>query len=685
MQEHDNDNLSRFFQKAANQPQIEYNDNDWKDLERKLDIEAERLASVRSSRLKFGLGSTIAILIFMGIYFFKPYNNQNSNINEENVSLTTSVENVGSESECINSVDMTQNVIKSNDDLQSKTNQGVELSDANQNAESHGTNTTNSKFDKPKEPMPSNEETSIIATNRKNVNGNFETEVVTSAITNVNSNDEGAVTSLETADQKIDDKYKVTENVPVAKFTENLNGLAIVEADENKAPLVEEIKPDGSKESIPSNEETSIIATNRKNVNDNFETEVVTSAITNANSNDEGAVTSLETADQKVGDKYKAAQIVPTAKFNENLSGLALAESDGNKAQLVEEIKSDGSKEPMPSNEETSIIATNRKNINDNFETEVVKSAITNANSNDKEAVTSLETADQKVDDKYETTEIVPTAKFNENLNGLALAESDGNKAQPVEIIKSDGPAKQLGEEETEKPNEAIVDNSQKKEREINENHRWSLVGSFSPDFSSVGLGQYTTPGVAFGLVAHYQLNKRISVAAGIVKSNKRYVAAGKDYNPPAGYWENKTNGVIPVEVNGACNMLEIPLTIQYKFSRRKDNSMFITGGLSSYVMLNETYDYTFQNTNPGAANSWTSKGSSSYLFSVVNISVGYEHAISSRFDVGIEPYIKIPIAEIGWTNIKLFSTGASITLRFNLLNRHRHRNYSLVTNMEPD
>jgi hypothetical protein len=37
---------------------------------------------------------------------------------------------------------------------------------------------------------------------------------------------------------------------------------------------------------------------------------------------------------------------------------------------------------------------------------------------------------------------------------------------------------------------------------------------------------------------------------------------------------------------------------------------------------------------------------------------------------VGIEPYIKIPLRDIGWSNLKLFSVGASITVRYRILNK---------------
>ena len=39
---------------------------------------------------------------------------------------------------------------------------------------------------------------------------------------------------------------------------------------------------------------------------------------------------------------------------------------------------------------------------------------------------------------------------------------------------------------------------------------------------------------------------------------------------------------------------------------------------------------------------------------------------------MGIEPYLKIPIEGIGWSDLKLYSVGASFTLRYIILNQKK-------------
>ena len=92
---------------------------------------------------------------------------------------------------------------------------------------------------------------------------------------------------------------------------------------------------------------------------------------------------------------------------------------------------------------------------------------------------------------------------------------------------------------------------------------------------------------------------------------------------------------------------------------------MFITAGISSYLMLQESYHFTFENPNPGSNEGWTSGGTSRFLFSIANVSAAYEHDILRTMAIGIEPYVKIPVTGIGWSGLNLFSAGAAFTLRY--------------------
>lgn len=199
----------------------------------------------------------------------------------------------------------------------------------------------------------------------------------------------------------------------------------------------------------------------------------------------------------------------------------------------------------------------------------------------------------------------------------------------------------------------------------VREPSRWSAAIVMAPDFSSTALGKYTSPGESIGIMGEFRFLKRLSIRSGMLRSTKKYVGEGQDYQPPDGYWERRTNGVIPEEINGACLVYEIPIILQYTLVQKEKFRVSIGAGVSSYVMDNQSYKYTFEYPNPGAATGWSTSKSSSYPFKIGHVSVAYERNISKKFGIGLEPYLKVPFAEMGWSNIDLYSSGILINLRY--------------------
>lgn len=201
---------------------------------------------------------------------------------------------------------------------------------------------------------------------------------------------------------------------------------------------------------------------------------------------------------------------------------------------------------------------------------------------------------------------------------------------------------------------------------------RLSLLLSFAPDFSGTSLGLYSAPGKAYGAMLHYHLLDRWSISAGVIRNQKEYTGDGEDYNPPKGYWKYYTNGVIPETIDGSCSILEFPLMIQYTLHHSGKNKWTAGTGVSSYLMQTESYVYNFNQPNPGAKDRWDSRSSSRFMFNMMNFTIGYERQVLPGLMLGLEPYAKIPLEEIGWSNLRLFSTGASVTLRYTVLQKNK-------------
>jgi hypothetical protein len=200
---------------------------------------------------------------------------------------------------------------------------------------------------------------------------------------------------------------------------------------------------------------------------------------------------------------------------------------------------------------------------------------------------------------------------------------------------------------------------------------RWSVAFVFAPEFSSTSFDKQTVPGSAYGLTIGYRILDRLTISAGVIKTHKKYVGYGEDYQPPAGYWQFRTNGIVPDEVSGQCSVIEVPLMLQFDVLRREKSRLFAAAGASSYRMLNEAYAYTFNEPNDGAADGWSTDQPSTYYFSVGHVSLGYDHRLYRGLYLGIEPYVKIPFGGIGWSNVNLLTMGAYVNVRYKFSKRN--------------
>jgi hypothetical protein len=201
--------------------------------------------------------------------------------------------------------------------------------------------------------------------------------------------------------------------------------------------------------------------------------------------------------------------------------------------------------------------------------------------------------------------------------------------------------------------------------------YRFSAGVILAPEFSSTSFGDYSAPGASLGLRIGYQISNKFSIHTGVIRSTKKYEGDGYDYTPrnPL-YWQIRTNGVVPEEIDSKCLVYELPLGVQFDAIQTEKSRVFLSAAISSYFMTSQSYDYTFDSPNPGADTGWKSSRSESYWFDVGMLSAGYERYVHRSFAIGIEPYLKVSFGEIGWPNVKLFSGGAYVTFRYRFMNQ---------------
>jgi hypothetical protein len=178
-------------------------------------------------------------------------------------------------------------------------------------------------------------------------------------------------------------------------------------------------------------------------------------------------------------------------------------------------------------------------------------------------------------------------------------------------------------------------------------------------DLSSIHFQSVKT-GATMGIIFGYALNKKWGIESGLLWDTKRVYDNGSYFNPP-GYIP--TNGIKIIAVNGKSRLYEWPVNIRYTIISGK-HSLFTTAGLSSYLMKSENYDYEYmQNNQPGGHNYLSYTKETKNWFSVVNLSIGYNHKVGGNGSIRVEPYLKLPIKNLGIGNMPIMSTGLNIGL----------------------
>lgn len=182
----------------------------------------------------------------------------------------------------------------------------------------------------------------------------------------------------------------------------------------------------------------------------------------------------------------------------------------------------------------------------------------------------------------------------------------------------------------------------------------------FSPDFTTIANNRIEKIGTNYAVQLEYRFSSRWSVQTGVIRSKKVYDAYGDQYEIPLKW----NAGVMPQRVDAVCDMLDIPLNIRYDITQHPEKRVFVTTGLTSYVMLKEAYYYTYDTKIAGTHDSWIGT-SGPFLISNLNFSIGYEARITNRLTWQAEPFVRVPISSIGWSNVNLFTLGSFVSIKY--------------------
>lgn len=191
---------------------------------------------------------------------------------------------------------------------------------------------------------------------------------------------------------------------------------------------------------------------------------------------------------------------------------------------------------------------------------------------------------------------------------------------------------------------------------------RLSATLQFSPDMSTAGsVSNFSSPGYKTGITVQYRISRKWSVSTGLIRSEVRYSALGPDYDPPV-YWPS---GGGPEQISAVCLLVDIPVILRYDVLLFSGSRFYATAGLSSYIMLNEEYNFRYDGYASGQLESWSGRTGTRHWLSNAGFSIGYELDVHPNWSLLAEPFIALPLREVGWGNVRLYSVGSYLSVRY--------------------
>jgi hypothetical protein len=207
------------------------------------------------------------------------------------------------------------------------------------------------------------------------------------------------------------------------------------------------------------------------------------------------------------------------------------------------------------------------------------------------------------------------------------------------------------------------VEESIKKDKKQKEKRKIPIILALNvgPDFNSTTKVIGGKAKVAFGLGLEVGITKNLSLQTGINYGRKDYAVSSTDNLYSGSYLSTTT-----VDINAQCKVLEIPLRASLKVREDKKRTITINAGLSSYMMLREKYVFEYNSALTRTNKIMDVRNGGQHILSVVDLSATYNIKLENKkLALGLEPYIKIPLAGIGENSVPLKSSGLSLKLSY--------------------
>ncbi len=195
---------------------------------------------------------------------------------------------------------------------------------------------------------------------------------------------------------------------------------------------------------------------------------------------------------------------------------------------------------------------------------------------------------------------------------------------------------------------------------------KWGLSFSLGPENNTVdGLGSGKTT-INGGILVQAGFKEKWRLSSGFVYGVKNYNASRQQYNfsyTPKYQIDN---------IIASCNVLEIPMRLSYQVASQKKGAFYINGGLSSFLMIKEQYTWQYNASTSQPDRTITKNNANQDFLSVLELSTTYQFKLKGKFNLGISPYVKLPLGGIGEGKVRLKSTGINLNYNYDFVKKKK-------------
>lgn len=186
-----------------------------------------------------------------------------------------------------------------------------------------------------------------------------------------------------------------------------------------------------------------------------------------------------------------------------------------------------------------------------------------------------------------------------------------------------------------------------------------SLAMVVAPDLTSVRGAGESRISSNIGVLYTRPLSKRWGLSAGLLYAQKRYASPYSFYQPS----DPITGAYLPTDVSAICQVISVPIAVNYTAWQKNGQLLQLTAGASSYFMLKEKYNMRYET---GYEHVYEFKGENQHYLGIADISITYLRKIHPSYHLGIRPFVQIPLQGIGYGNIPLQSQGVALIFGIN-------------------